>query len=168
MTFPHWVSRILFSEYKGVYFFLSLLRRFNVAIRPCWELAGISVGCSRSTQVQGTPPSFRGHADLGRVRLLLRRCGYSAMAQWLHAQDVVLWHALGFTRRLPKEGAFRKLLMALSPAHFESALHDWATYCLGIPNVQSALEAVAIDGKTLCGTLQQTLSSVTTSVTGQN
>ncbi len=80
--------------------------------------------------------------------------GYAAIAQWLHAQDVELWHALGFTRRPPKEGAFRKLLMVLSPTHFERALCDWATHCLGTPDVQGPLEAVAMDGKTLCGTLQ--------------
>jgi len=80
--------------------------------------------------------------------------GYSAIAQWVHSQDVALWHTLGFTRRPPKEGAFRKLLMALSPMHFERVLCDWATYCLGVPDVDASLEAVAIDGKTLCHTLQ--------------
>ena len=44
--------------------------------------------------------------------------GYSAITQWIHEQDVELWHALGFTRRPPKLGAFRKLLMAISPTHF--------------------------------------------------
>jgi hypothetical protein len=80
--------------------------------------------------------------------------GYVAIAQWLHEQDVALWHALGFTRRPPKEGAFRKLLMAISPTHFERVLHDWATYCLGITDVKASLAAVAMDGKTLCQTLQ--------------
>lgn len=80
--------------------------------------------------------------------------GYSAIAQWLHLQEVEWWHAMGFTRRPPKEGAFRKLLMALSPTHFEQAIQDWITHCLGIPDAQAALEAVALDGKTLCGTLQ--------------
>lgn len=54
--------------------------------------------------------------------------GYAAIAQWVHAQDVELWHALGFTRRPPKEGAFRKLLMALSPTHFERVLQAWAMH----------------------------------------
>jgi hypothetical protein len=78
--------------------------------------------------------------------------GYSAISQWVHSQDVELWHALGFTRRPPKEGAFRKLLMKLSPARFERVLRDWAVYCLGVP--EEELEAIALDGKTLCGTLQ--------------
>jgi hypothetical protein len=79
--------------------------------------------------------------------------GYSAITQWVHSQDVELWHALGYTRRPPRLGAFRSLLMALSPTHFERVLADWAKYCLGVSSEES-LEAVAIDGKTLCGTLQ--------------
>ncbi len=79
--------------------------------------------------------------------------GYSAITQWIHGQDVELWHALGFTRRPPKLGAFRKLLMALSPKHFERVLADWVKYCLGV-STEESLEAVALDGKTLCGTLQ--------------
>ncbi len=80
--------------------------------------------------------------------------GYSAIAQWIHSQDAQLWHAMGFTRRPPKLGAFRKLLMALSPTHFERVLADWACYCLGVSSTNQSLEAVAMDGKTLCGTLQ--------------
>ncbi len=79
--------------------------------------------------------------------------GYSSITQWIHDQDAELWHTLGFTRRPPKLGAFRKLLMALSPNHFERVLADWAKYCLGVSS-EELLEAVAMDGKTLCGTLQ--------------
>ncbi len=79
--------------------------------------------------------------------------GYSAISQWVHDQEVELWHALGFTRRPPRLGAFRKLLMALSPVHFERALADWVRSCLGTSGTDQ-LEAVALDGKTLCGTLQ--------------
>ena len=82
--------------------------------------------------------------------------GYSAIAQWIHDQEVELWHALGFTRRPPKLGAFRKLLMTLSPIHFERALTAWVQGCLeasDVPDEGQLLEAVALDGKTLCGTL---------------
>jgi hypothetical protein len=48
--------------------------------------------------------------------------GYYGIAQWLHAQDLELWHALGFTRIPPKLGAFRKLLMRLSIEAFEEAV----------------------------------------------
>jgi hypothetical protein len=79
--------------------------------------------------------------------------GYDAIAEWIHLQEVELWHVLGFTRTPPKAGAFRKLLMVLSPTHFERVLADWAKYCLGM-STEESLEAVALDGKTLCGTLQ--------------
>lgn len=80
--------------------------------------------------------------------------GYRPIAQWLHAQEVSVWHALGFTRRPPKFGAFRKLLMRLSPQSFEVALREWITAVLGRDLPDSELQAVAIDTKTLCGTLQ--------------
>ena len=79
--------------------------------------------------------------------------GFTAIAQWVHLQEVELHHALGFTRTPPKEGAFRKLMMKLSPAHFERVLADWMKYSLGV-STEDSLEAVAMDGKTLCGTLQ--------------
>jgi DDE_Tnp_1-associated/Transposase DDE domain len=79
--------------------------------------------------------------------------GYDAIAEWVRLQEVELWHVFGFTRTPPKAGAFRKLLMALSPTDFERVLTDWAKYCLGM-STEKSLEAVALDGKTLCGTLQ--------------
>ncbi|QEG33606.1 transposase family protein [Bythopirellula goksoeyrii] len=79
---------------------------------------------------------------------------YAAIAEWIHYQEVELNHTSGFTRTPPKEGAFRKLLMVLSPTHFARVLADWAKYCLGVYTEES-LEAVAMDGKTLCGTLQR-------------
>ncbi len=79
---------------------------------------------------------------------------YSAIAQWIHCQEPQLWYALGFTRRPPKLGAFRKLLMAIVPDRFEQAVRDWVAECLGEPLATTALQPLAIDGKTLCGTLQ--------------
>jgi len=80
--------------------------------------------------------------------------GYSAIAQWIHSQDVWLWHLLGFTRKPPTLGAFRKLLMAVAPERLEQAVRAWIVHCLGQPNVEAGLQPVAIDGKTLCGTLK--------------
>ena len=79
---------------------------------------------------------------------------YSAIAQWIHCQDHRLWHALGFQRRPPTLGCFRDLLMALSPEQFEQAVRSWVAHCLGLPDADAPLQATAIDGKTLCGTLQ--------------
>ena len=80
--------------------------------------------------------------------------GYVAIAQWIHAQDVELWHLLGFMRRPPKKGAFRKLLMAIVPEHFEQAVQNWIAACVETPTAEARLSPVAIDGKTLCGTLR--------------
>ncbi len=80
--------------------------------------------------------------------------GYSAIAQWIHSQEAPIWHLLGFTRKPPTFGAFRKLLMTVTPEHFEEALRAWITHCLGQPDLEAALQPVAIDGKTLCGTLR--------------
>ena len=85
--------------------------------------------------------------------------GYRPIAQWLHAQDVTVWHALGFTRRPPKFGAFRKLLMRLSPESFEAALQRWANAVVG-PRSSTELQPVAIDTKTLCGSLQPHLAAI--------
>jgi len=79
--------------------------------------------------------------------------GYSAIAQWIHSQEASFWHALGYTRRPPKLGAFRKLLMKLPAACFEEAIRNWVKHCLGDLPSEEALQPVAMDGKSLCGTL---------------
>ncbi len=79
--------------------------------------------------------------------------GYSAIVQWLHALPVPWWHRLGFTRRPPKDHAFRDLLAAMSPEAFEAAVRAWIGGVLGEAINEDELRAVAIDGKTLCGTL---------------
>jgi hypothetical protein len=80
--------------------------------------------------------------------------GYAAVSQWLHAQPVEVWHLLGFFRRPPKQGAFRKLLMKLSPDAFEEVVRRWIRGMLPELGDADALQAVAVDGKTLRGTLQ--------------
>lgn len=80
--------------------------------------------------------------------------GYSAIAQWIHCQPPQFWYELGYTRRPPRWGAFRKLMMRLCPAALERALRAWIEQCLGALPSQPELSAVALDGKTLCGTLE--------------
>jgi hypothetical protein len=80
--------------------------------------------------------------------------GYLAIAQWIHAQDVVLWHELGYRRKPPKLGAFRKLLMAIPPEQFEAAVRNWVRQCLGDPDPDGPLQQVSMDGKSLRGTLK--------------
>ena len=79
--------------------------------------------------------------------------GYSAIVQWLHALPVPWWHRLGFTRRPPKDHAFRDLLATISPEAFEAAVRAWVSAALGETIPEDELRAVALDGKTLRGTL---------------
>jgi hypothetical protein len=86
-------------------------------------------------------------------------CGarsYSAITDWIHAQEDEVWHLLGFWRRPPKLGAFRKLLMRLSPLALEAALQPWVDRLLADgPPAETDLQPVAMDGKSLCGALSE-------------
>jgi hypothetical protein len=83
-------------------------------------------------------------------------CGarsYAAIAQWAQDQDITLMHQLGFTRKPPKLGGIRKVLMALNLKAFEAALTRWAETLLSRPTPTecSPLEAFALDGKSARG-----------------
>jgi hypothetical protein len=79
--------------------------------------------------------------------------GYSAIAQWARDHDISLMHRLGFTRRPPKSGGIRKVLMSLDLAALEAALTQWAESLLGqLPVAQtSSPQAFALDGKSARG-----------------
>ena len=66
---------------------------------------------------------------------------------------------MGFTRKPPKWGAFRKLLLALPPAEFEAALSGWAERCIaGRPEASKEggeLEPLALNGKTARGSISR-------------
>jgi hypothetical protein len=81
--------------------------------------------------------------------------GFKPIAQWLHDQDIALAHALGFTRKPPRWGAFRNLLVALAPGPFEEALARWAEAALaGLSRgADDGLELVALDGKSVRGSI---------------
>lgn len=85
--------------------------------------------------------------------LLCGARGYSAIVQWLHALPVPWWHRLGFTRRPPKDHAFRDLLAAIPPETFETVVRTWVSAALGEAIPEEELRAIALDGKTLRGTL---------------
>jgi hypothetical protein len=74
------------------------------------------------------------------------------MGQWIHQQEVSLWHLLGFTRRPPTWSCFRDLLIALDPAALNAALLKWMREGLGLDIQDSEL---VFDGKTLRGTIKQ-------------
>lgn len=79
--------------------------------------------------------------------------GYSAFADWVHSFRPEVWHLLGFTRKPPSKNCFRDLLIALDAEAFEEALSCWAAETLELSPSADDLDAVSLDGKTLCGTL---------------
>jgi len=80
--------------------------------------------------------------------------GYSAIHQWIHCREAAFWHLLGYFRRPPSANTFRSLLMTVPPEELEGAVRRWVEQCLETPG-DDLLEAVAIDGKTLCGSLER-------------
>jgi len=79
--------------------------------------------------------------------------GYVGIADWIALQGPDVWHWLGFFRKPPTRNTFRNLLMALSPERFEAALRQWIAGLVLPPAENAAVQPVAIDGKSLCGTL---------------
>lgn len=88
------------------------------------------------------------------LAILCGQRGYAGIAHWLRLQGVQVWHRLGFRRIPPTRNAFRKLLMRLPPEALEGALRQWMASVLGEPLPEAPLQPVAMDGKSLCGTLQ--------------
>lgn len=86
--------------------------------------------------------------------LLCGHRGYTGIVEWLHDQEVDIWHAMGFTRRPPKLDCFRDLLMKLDPRVLEEVLRRWIAEELQLSTAKETLQAVSFDGKTLCGTLR--------------
>lgn len=80
----------------------------------------------------------------------------SAVVQWLHLQEPRTWHALGFYRTPPKDHAFRELLAAIDPQALERILAEWIAVrepaSDPFPDDPDS-RAVALDGKTLCGSI---------------
>jgi hypothetical protein len=84
--------------------------------------------------------------------ILTGATGCTAIAQWIRNQDTEFWHALGFTRRPPTTNCYRDLLLAIPAETLENAIRQWAGSLL--PAQPDELRPAALDGKTLCKTLQ--------------
>ena len=81
--------------------------------------------------------------------------GFKPIAQWLRLQEPKTWHWLGFKRRPPCANCFADLFKAIDADEFERAIREWTGGLSGLQIDEEILAAVFIDGKTLCGTLQQ-------------
>ena len=78
--------------------------------------------------------------------------GFEAIADWIHALPPRQWHRLGYYRKPPTANAFRYLLMAIDPQSLEEALRKWMQAAFQDAPPSETLQALAMDGKTLCGT----------------
>lgn len=79
--------------------------------------------------------------------------GYEAIAGWIAAQESRVWYWLGFYRKPPCANTFRDLLMTIDPLVLEQVIREWIGAIQGKPAEEAPLSAVAMDGKSLCGTL---------------
>lgn len=86
--------------------------------------------------------------------------GFTGITEWLHDQSVETWHALGFTRRPPLLDCFRDLLMKLDPQILQQVLSSWIEDGLKLSLDPQDLQAVSVDGKTLCGSLRDHLPAI--------
>jgi hypothetical protein len=79
--------------------------------------------------------------------------GYAAIGQWAQDQDIALMHRLGFTRRPPKAGGIRTVLIAVDVKALEHALTQWSEGLLARPIAAepSPVQAYALDGKSARG-----------------
>jgi len=86
--------------------------------------------------------------------------GCEAIAQWVRNQDRKIWHALGFQRKPPCANMYRKLLRRLEAEALEATIGRWMREI--VPDLPDAdlLQGVALDGKTLCGTLDKHARSI--------
>lgn len=83
--------------------------------------------------------------------------GCDAIAEWVRAKGLGVWHALGGRRRPPCSNTFRDLLAVLPPEEFESRLHAWIQSLPVAEQPSSTAEtlpAIPLDGKTLRGTMR--------------
>lgn len=80
--------------------------------------------------------------------------GFKPIAQWIRSQEPSTWHWLGFKRTPPCANSFSDLLKLIDPVEFERIILRWADSLDGIEIDNESLQAVSIDGKVLCGTLQ--------------
>ena len=83
--------------------------------------------------------------------LLTGPTGCTAISQWIRNQKPEFWHALGFKRRPPTKNCYRELLITLPAKTLENAIRQWAGALL---DESDQKRPIALDGKTLCGTLQ--------------
>lgn len=86
--------------------------------------------------------------------------GCDAIAQWVRNQELKIWHALGFRRKPPCANTYRTLLSRMPAEALEAVIAKWMRELIPDPQPEQPLQPVALDGKTLCQTLNKHLRSI--------
>ena len=81
--------------------------------------------------------------------------GCEAIAQWVRNQEQKIWHLLGYRRIPPCANTYRKLLARIPPELLEATIAEWIGQMIPDPPPNAAPVPIALDGKTLCGTLDK-------------
>jgi hypothetical protein len=127
----------------------------------------MSGGCRPLIEVLAAVPDRRGRRGrrhplpaLLAVACAATLCGarsYSAIAEWGRNAGEELTRALGFTHQtMPCAATFFLVFRGLDWRRFEAVLTDWAEEVLrAIAAPPGAVEAIALDGKTLRGSRKQ-------------
>jgi hypothetical protein len=136
---------------------------------PAWSLLQVLQRIPDPRGRQGRRHPFAAMLATIVCSMLCGARSYSAIADWIHAQPPEFWYLLGFTRTPAKLGAFRKLLMKLAPQVLEDALRPWVNQLLAEeePAREASLQPVAMDGKSLCGTLAERFTCCLCSTSGR-
>ena len=92
--------------------------------------------------------------------LLTGARGCEAIAQWIRKQEPQLWHALGFRRKPLCANRYRDLLARIDPEVLEKTIQSWIEPLIPPPGPDDPPHPVALDGKTLCGTLDKHQRSI--------
>ena len=93
---------------------------------------------------------------LAVVAMLCRYHSYSAIAQWGRTYPPQLAVALGFTHpKTPCASTFHYCFKTIDTVALEKTLSEWATGVLEDLPDEVDKDAVAMDGKTLCGSVNQ-------------
>ena len=92
--------------------------------------------------------------------LLTGTRGCEAIAQWVRNQEPKIWHSLGFFRIPPCANTYRNLLARIPPETLEAILQAWIGPLIPEPGPNDPPQPVALDGKTLCGTLDKHQRSI--------
>ena len=86
--------------------------------------------------------------------------GCEAISQWIRNQEAKFWHALGFKRKPPCPNCYRELLAEIPAETLEAIIAQWIKALVPDPSgaasssKKSPPQPVALDGKTLCKTMQ--------------